>query len=109
MLLEKLQDAPVLKEEAILDRLKNIENALIRASTKRKLPNDSETIIDVVPIVSPQLTDVRELASPSNELPEPDKLGDSAGIGDDVLESTDGQHDEPQSDSSVPTPGPTLG
>ena len=43
ILLEKLQEQPVLKEEAILDRLKNIENALIRASSKRRTIN----VIDV--------------------------------------------------------------
>lgn len=48
VLLEKLQEVPVLKEEAIMDRLKNIENALIRASTKRRIPDAQ--IIDVVPI-----------------------------------------------------------
>jgi hypothetical protein len=50
ILLEKLQEAPVLKEEAILDRLKNIENALIRASTKRKITNVID--VEVVPSVS---------------------------------------------------------
>ena len=49
LLLQKLQDQPVLKEEAILDRLKNIESALIRASSKRKIPNAQ--IIDVTPVI----------------------------------------------------------
>jgi hypothetical protein len=61
VLLEKLQEVPVLKEEAIMDRLKNIENALIRASSKRKIIN----VIDVEQVPHPAVNGPSNVPSPS--------------------------------------------
>lgn len=49
LLIEKIQEKPQFKEEAILDRLKNIEQALIRGAKKRYVKD--EDIIDVTPVV----------------------------------------------------------
>lgn len=51
ILIEKIQEKPQFKEEAILDRLKSIEEALIRGAKKRYGKEDS-SIIDVT-IVEP--------------------------------------------------------
>jgi hypothetical protein len=48
LLVKKLEEKPQLKEEAILDRLKSIEQALIRGA-KRKYESN---IIDVIPTVN---------------------------------------------------------
>ena len=78
ILLDKIQEKPVFKEEAILDRLKNIEQALIRGSKKRVL--NEKDIIDVSPVT--RSIDIRNgdpLGSPSNELLQLEGNTDSGG------------------------------
>ena len=78
ILLDKIQEKPVFKEEAILDRLKNIEQALLRGAKKRVL--NEKDIIDVSPVT--RSIDIRNgdpLGSPSNELLQLEGITDSGG------------------------------
>jgi len=68
VLLDKIIEQPVVREEAILDRLKSIEQALKRASSKRTSSNE---IIDVTPIPVPSLPDLASNGSSDNQDSQP--------------------------------------